>query len=319
MLPLPPPITSRTNARVKALRASLSGDARRPGDLLGLEGEHLIQEADWAGLSFEAVYLREGSEGTLERNDFYKRLRTEQWVVLSREVFDAAVSTVTPQGVVATWAITDIVPMKKSHPTTLVVENLQDPGNFGTLIRTVGAFGMGPVFVTPETVNQWNPKVVRAASGAMFRVPVARMPMEEIVAQLRSEGVRIFAAVASFRNDDEFGYAEHLGRNGVLTGRVISRQAPEQDRYHRPDPPSGARTYPASLSYDTDFEEPCAIVIGNEGSGLSLSARVLADEQVSIPGIGESMNAAVAGSVLLYEVMRQGPLRLWARQQGLRP
>ena len=74
----------------------------------------------------------------------------------------------------------------------------------------------------------------------------------------------------------------------------------------------------ASLSPDTDFLPPCALLVGNEGSGLSMQALALADEHVLIPCAVESLNAAVAGSVLLYEAMRQVPLREWARQQGLR-
>ena len=71
---------------------------------------------------------------------------------------------------------------------------------------------------------------------------------------------------------------------------------------------------------DTTFTLPCAIMIGNEGAGLSDKALALADEQVYIPGgASESLNAAVAGSILMYESMRQITLRLWARKQGLRP
>jgi RNA methyltransferase, TrmH family len=316
---LPPPITSRTNARVKALRDALSGDARRPGDLLGLEGEHLVQEAHWAGMSFDTVYLREGSESTLERHDFYTEIRTKSWAVLRADVFDGAVSTATPQGIAATWAIQQPESPREASPVTMLVENLQDPGNLGTLIRTMAAFGMERVVVTPQTVNQWNPKVVRASAGASFRVPVERKPLQEAVAELRSRGVRLFAAVAGFLSGDAYGgFPEQTARNGVLTGRKLSREVERQDAYHVVEPAANARRYLASLSYDADFELPCAILIGNEGAGLSLEARMLADEQVTIPGVNESMNAAVAGSILLYEVMRQGPLRLWARQQRLR-
>ena len=69
---------------------------------------------------------------------------------------------------------------------------------------------------------------------------------------------------------------------------------------------------------DADYLDPCPILIGNEGAGLSLKARRLADEQVIIPSGVESLNAAVAGSILMYEVMSQRVLRQWARKQGLR-
>ena len=317
MQTFPPPITSRTNARVKALRASLSGEARKPGDLLGLEGPNLIREAHLAGLSFETVFLREGSELALE-SQWRDTLRTKSWVVLSRDVFDSAVSTFTPQGIAATWAIREPEPGPYAG---LVLENIQDPGNVGTLIRSAAAFGMGDVLVTPETVNPWNPKAVRAAAGSIFRTRVQRLSLAQIVEQLRAKKVKTFAAVSGFRSGPEYGYPVLAAQHGVLTGRVHNREAPEEYRYPEHPIEHGAQRnqYAASLSYDTDFQEPCAIMIGNEGAGLSQEARRLADEQVMIPCSAESLNAAVAGSVLMYEVMRQRTLRIWARNQGLRP
>ncbi|MGI4830141.1 MAG: TrmH family RNA methyltransferase [Janthinobacterium lividum] len=278
MLPLPPPITSRTNARVKALRASLSGDARRPGDLLGLEGEHLVREATLAGLSFETIYLREGNEAMCQRNDWPQGFSAAKCVVLGREVFDGVVSTASPQGIAATWRIAEPVPPQADISTALIVENIQDPGNLGTLIRSAAAFGIDEIMVTPETVNQWNPKVVRSAAGTLFRQTITRLPISESVQRLRSQGVRIFAAVSGMSTDES----------------------------------------PASPSFGASFVESCAILIGNEGAGLSREARSLADEQVRIPCSVESLNAAVAGSVLLYEVMRQRALRPGSHEQGIR-
>ena len=300
MPPLPPPITSRSNARVKELRQSLSGQARRTGDLLGVEGLHLVGELHKSGHSFETLYLREGGESVIEVG-WPANLRTQQWLVLSRDVFDSSVTTATPQGIAATWAIREPAPASLSPGIVLVLEDLQDPGNLGTLIRSAEAFGVGAVMVTPATANQWNPKVVRSSAGSVFRMPLVREPLQEIVAALRGKSVHIFAAVGSF-------IGEHVmaARHGVLTGR-------------QPGDLSLRNGYPASRSQDTDFLQPCAILIGNEGAGLSSAARAFADEQVQIPCNAESLNAAVAGSVLMYEAMRQTTLRSWAREQGLRP
>ncbi len=316
---LPPPITSRTNARVKALRASLSGEARRSGDLLGLEGERLVKEATLAGLSLDTLYLREGSEAMLERRGWPEQVRTAQWAVLSRDVFDSAVSTASPQGIAATWVICDLPETRPQH-SALILEDLQDPGNLGTLIRSAAAFGMGSIFVTPNTANQWNPKVVRSAAGAIFRQQITRSSMEDIVQQLRSEGVRIFAAVSGFASGPDAGTPVMAAPHGVLRGRINNYEA-ESPRYHGLEDAQereATNGYAASLSYDTDFVDPCAIMIGNEGAGLSREACALADEQVLIPGVMESLNAAVAGSILMYEMMRQRPLRAWAQRQGIR-
>ena len=286
MPPLSPPITSRTNARVKALRASLSGEARRPGDLLGLEGRNLVKEATLAGLRFETVYLRQGDESFAETDGWAEQIEARERVVLSRDVFDSAVTTVSPQGIAATWLIQERALDTASAPSGLILEGLQDPGNLGTLIRSAAAFGVRRIFVTPETVNHWTPKVMRAAAGAVFSVQVERLTLPEIGEQIRSAGARIFAAVSRFSGDGE------------------------------PEAGDGSA---ASLVYDTDFADPFCILIGNEGAGLSPEALRLADEQVSIPCNTESLNAAVAGSVLMYEAMRQRTLRIWAQRQGLRP
>ena len=319
MLALPSPITSRTNPRVKALRASLSGTAARPGDLLGVEGLHLIGELHHAGHLFDTVYLRDGDEALLEVG-WPSQLRAAHWVVLSRDIFDSAVSTQTPQGIAATWIIRTPSPHPQKAESTLVLENIQDPGNLGTLIRSAAAFGTERVIITPESANHWNPKVVRAAAGAVFHAAIVRLPIDEAAAQLRSEGVRLFAAVSRFHSGPEYGGSARLAaHHGVLTGRVEVQGDFPNLGHHQPSLPEGEKSYAASLSYDTDFLEPCAILIGNEGAGLTQHARALADEQVQIPVMVESLNAAVAGAVLLYEAMRQKTLRVWAQQQGLRP
>jgi TrmH family RNA methyltransferase len=325
---LPAPITSRTNAKVKTLRAALSGKASKVGDLLGLEGARLVREAHMSGHCFETVYLREGDEALDDGGGWRKELRTANWAVLSRDVFDSAVTTVTPQGIAATWVIRDPIRDRPDPPVGLIVEDLQDPGNLGTLIRSAAAFGAGDIMVTPGTVNHWNPKVVRSAMGAIFTVKVTRLPIEEIVQRLHAEGARIFAAVSGWLMGPEYGYPVKAARHGVLTGRIENQDAPIGLRYGVSIPDrdealfdrheSRQPVYAASSSFDTDFVQPWAIMIGNEGAGLSLKARQLADEQVLIPCSVESLNAAVAGSVLMYEAMRQIPLRIWAKKQGLR-
>ncbi len=304
---------------MKELRASLSGEARRPGDLLGLEGEHLLREAHLRHLSLQTVYLRAGEEELLARNPWLWELGERQLAVLSHDVFDSAVSTATPQGIAATWIIRDPAPPAEQPGSALILEGVRDPGNLGTLIRSAAAFGMQRVFITPEAANHWNPKVVRSAAGAVFQTLVQRRSLDDIVAGLRGEGLRIFAAVSSFLSGPEDGDPSFAAPNGVLTGRIANADVPEGARHALPTHGKAAGRYDASFSYDTDFLEPCALLIGNEGAGLSPEARKLADEQVLIPCDVESLNAAVAGSILMYEVMRQGPLRLWARRNGLRP
>jgi RNA methyltransferase, TrmH family len=256
------PITSKSNAKVKALRAAFDGKAARPGELLGLEGEHLLAEAMRSGLEFETVFVRAGSERVLERSEL-RGLKAKQTVLLSAEVFASAVETESPQGIAATVSIPELKLAVSSGGSglVLVLEGLQDPGNLGTLLRSAEAFGASFVMMTPETVNPWNSKVVRASAGSVFRMPVVRASLAEIRRRLTALGLRMFATV---------------------TPRDV-----------------------ASPLMETYLGAPCAVLIGNEGAGLSAEAIATADAIVTIPCATESLNAAVAGSVILYEAMRQ--------------
>ncbi|HEV7139058.1 MAG TPA: RNA methyltransferase [Steroidobacteraceae bacterium] len=261
---LPAPITSRTNAKVKALRAAFEGRASRPGEMVAIEGATLIGEAVRSGVRLETVFVRQGSEAVLES----LRVSGVPVVVLTREVFASAVDTSSPQGVAAMIAIPRIEKRPDGHGrgallsgVGLVLEAIQDPGNVGTMLRAAEAFGVSQVMVTGETANAWSPKAVRASAGSVFRVPVLRMSLEEIADWAAKQGVHVYAAVAQAKG--------------------------------------------AVACVDVDLARECAVMIGNEGAGLSQAALEMADVRVHIPCITESLNAAAAAATLLYEAMRQ--------------
>lgn len=259
---LDPAITSRSNARVKALRAAMSGRAAQPGDALGLEGEHLLAEALRSGLAIESIFVRAGSEAVLHRPSL-RSLPSVSCFVLNHDVFASVVDTVSPQGIAAIVRIPQPVGERTAicPAFTLIVEQLQDAGNLGTLLRTAEAFGFTHVFATPGTVNEWNPKVVRSSAGSVFRVPVVRDSLDRMKTRLRSSGVKLFAAVA--------------------------------------------QAEAAVPVMHADLKKPCALMVGNEGAGLSQAALEIADARVHIPCAVESLNAAVAGATLMYEAFRQ--------------
>jgi TrmH family RNA methyltransferase len=272
------PITSRTNARVKALRASFSGKARLPGELAGVEGEHLISEALRSGLSLDTVFVRAGSEATLDRLSL-SGLQADHVVLLSSDVFNSVVETESPQGIAATvatpdpyqstgdWLDADAPVMNSYHrrhgtfPPILVLESLQDPGNVGTLLRSAEAFGVSWIIMTSDGVNPWNPKAIRASAGSIFRVHIMRFPLESLRKTLMESESESYAAVA---------------------------------------PGQGGKSL-----FATNFDDAGFLIVGNEGSGISAETLALAKVRVTIPCKTESLNAAVAGSVLLYEAMRQ--------------
>jgi len=260
-------ISSRANPRVKQLRAAFAGHARLSGGLIAIEGEHLLFEAKRSGLAFKTIFISE-------------RASLREWaprsvenIELTGEVFASVVDTQSPQGIAAlvvppTWTLDDALPPRTSvaqPPLALIAAGLQDPGNLGTLIRSAEAFDATAVLTTPGTVSGWNQKALRASAGSVFRVPVVSITPADVVT-LKSRGLRLFAAVA----DDP----DRPGSNSVA---------------------------------DADLIQPCALMIGNEGAGLSEEWLQLADARITIPTPGhvESLNAAIAGSLLLYEASRQ--------------
>jgi TrmH family RNA methyltransferase len=132
-------------------------------------------------------------------------------------------------------------------------------------------------------VSEWNQKAVRASAGSVFRVPVVAITAEELIA-LKSRGVRLLAAVAPNSETDS---------NSPIDSKANS-EATRKARVVLP-------------ATETDLACACALMIGNEGAGLGDEFLALADARITIPTPGrvESLNAAVAGSLLLYEAARQ--------------
>ena len=285
-------VTSRANARVKQLRAAFAGsargsrgNARLSGGLVAIEGETMLREALASGLPLKTVFLSERVEPPAWLP------RGVELLVLAEEVFASAVATQHPQGIAAllippVWKMESAFPAKRPGnkvPLLLVAAGLQDPGNLGTLVRSAEAFAATAVLTTHGTVSEWNQKALRASAGSVFRVPVVQVAADQLVA-LKSRGVRLLAAVAP-----------NAGSNsGSHIGSKSNSKATRRER----------AVLPAT---ETDLACACALMIGNEGAGLGEQWLSLADMRITIPTPGrvESLNAAVAGSLLLYEASRQ--------------
>ena len=264
----PDVISSRTNARVKQLRAAFQGHARLSGGMVAIEGDHLLEEALRSGMVLKTVFVSERREAPKVVPRGVEVMR------LTDEVFGSVVETQSPQGVAAllvppVWVVKDV--MGEGAPLILIAVGLQDPGNLGTLVRSAEAFGATGVLTTPGTVSAWNQKALRASVGSVFRVPVVAATASD-VEELKERGVRLIAAVGSDGAD------------------VIAAQ-------------------------EMDFTAGCAVMVGNEGSGLAAEWMEICDARVTIPCPGdvESLNAAVAGSLLLYEASRQRATRGYGR------
>lgn len=153
-----------------------------------------------------------------------------------RQVGEAELSrladTRTPQGVLLAGVIPrpELAGLEVPDPATLLVlDRIQDPGNLGTLVRTADAFGAFAIAVLPGTVDPWNPKVVRAAAGSLFRVPVVQLGTGPLLDWLRRAGFALYAADPRGRPVDEVALparvAVALGNEGAGLDAALLRAA----------------------------------------------------------------------------------------------
>lgn len=166
--------------------------------------------------------------------------------------------TETSQGILAVFDLKTI-PLPPDPDFLVIADGIRDPGNLGTLLRTSEAAGVQGVLLSPGTTQAFAPKVLRAAMGAHFRLPIQACSWDEI-ANFCS-GVTIF--------------------NADMQGEVPYWQA--------------------------DFKQPLAVLIGSEAEGSGEQALKLSTQSVNIPmpGRSESLNAGMAGAILIFEVVRQ--------------
>lgn len=254
-------ITSLNNGQVKnVIQLNQKAKARREQGLFIAEGRKMFWEAPASWIS--RVYVSENLSGD---ETLMERARQFPCEIVTDTVFRQMSDTQTPQGVLTvlkkpSYCIEDI--LKGEHPLVMVLEDLQDPGNAGTIIRTGEGAGIRGVFLTKTCVDITNPKVIRSTMGSIYRMPF--LYVEDVV-----------SLKEKFRERQIFSYAAHL---------------------------KGKNTYD-----EESYTGGTAFFIGNEGKGLTEQAAEAADCLVRIPMCGqvESLNAAMAAGILMYEAARQ--------------
>jgi RNA methyltransferase, TrmH family len=261
-------IEGRHNALVKELRQAFAHSERTEDGDCAVEGMRIIEEAIRSGLRFKAVFFRESAADRAARLLPQIGAHVET-LLLPDKLFDGAVPSETPQGVAALVRLKEFsledVLERVSLGPIMVLAGLQDPGNLGTILRSAEAFGSAGAVLGEGTVSPFNSKVIRASAGSVFRFPV-------IVAKTAGG---LEAICAKFK------------AQGV---RLIATSS------HK-----GTAIDQAKLS------GPAAIFIGSEGAGLPRGLIAQMDETVAVPHTQqvESLNAGVAGSIVLYEAARQ--------------
>lgn len=254
-------ISSKDNPQIKAAKRLLQRKGRLEDKALLIEGARLVEDAWRAGIEPYLVFVQpEMLTPTSPAHGLLDKLADAGVTIeeTSKAVFAELSETVTPQGIAAVLPIPELA--WPEAPTLLVaLDGVRDPGNAGTLMRSAEAVGAQGVIYGPGTVDPFNGKVIRAAMGSHFRLPLREIDSWEEAATLAP-----------------------IERWYVAAG-------------------DGERAYDAVA-----WREPALLAVGAEATGASAEVRRRA-EAISIPmqGSVESLNAAMAGTVILFEIARQ--------------
>ena len=253
-------ITSSQNPKLKLVRA-LQGRAkeRRDASAFIVEGVRLVEEAVNSNWKLRFVLyddtLSERGKSTVDR----LKLNCIDVEEVSANLIKSLSETESPQGILAVLELINL-PLPNFPTFILIPDQIRDPGNLGTLLRTAAAAGVQAVLLPPETTDAFAPKIIRSGMGAHFRLPIHSMTWNEIKRFCESANQQVYLA--------------------DMDGQSC---------------------------WEADLRQPLALIVGGEANGAGEQARKLANQKISIPMNGniESLNAGVAGSVLMFEVARQ--------------
>jgi len=256
-------ITSRQNQKIKRVKQLTSqAKFRKKEKAYVVEGIRLLEEA------LQANQIPEGVLYTPEldkRGQALVQIFLDQGVpceLAALEVLNAASDTENSQGISAVFPI-DPLPLPQRKELVLIADEIRDPGNLGTLMRSSLAAGVDMLLLSPGTVDLYSPKVIRAGMGAHFRLPTISTSWAEIIE--------------------------------ITNGLILYLADMNQGKSY----------------WETDLTVPLGLILGGEAHGPGKDARELANHSIHIPmnTYSESLNAAAAGAILLFEVRRQRHLQ----------
>ncbi len=192
-------IEGRHNALVKEMRRAFARGELTPNGYCAIEGLRILEEAIRSGLRFRAVFFSESALARAQR--LLPQIGAQvETLLLPDKLFSSAVPSETPQGVAALvrWkecSLEDVLAKAQAGPL-LAIAGVQDPGNLGTILRSAEAFSAVGVVLGEGTVSPFNPKVVRASAGSVFRLPVVRTRLSDALGRMKQSGRQLVATAS---------------------------------------------------------------------------------------------------------------------------
>ena len=237
-------ITSLDNRKIKDIKKLQTKKYREKTSLFLVEGEHLVLEAYKAGC-LETLILKDGFEYDLNVNT----------ISVTENVLKYISELDTPQPMMGVCHKKEI---SNAKGNIIILDNVQDPGNLGTIIRSAVAFNFDTIVLSNDSVDVYNSKVVRASQGLLFNVNIQIGDLTEIIPELKKDGYQIYGTKVTNGND-----VKSIAKNSLF-----------------------------------------AIIMGNEGNGMSDTVSELCDSfvYINMNDKCESLNVGVAASILMYEL-----------------
>ncbi len=252
-------LTSLQNPQAKLWRSlNKSRGARTDAGLFLAEGEHMAGEAV---KEHKARALLIDERAREKYSALAENVQGVSVYYLAAHVMEALCDAKTPQGVIAVCNYPAETALSNPGDFLVALDGVQDPGNVGTVLRTMDAAGYTALLMDDKTADPYAPKALRATMGAAFRIPAYRCDLPNTLHELAEKGYEIIA--------------------GDLHGEPFYQRRKAKNKI--------------------------CIVIGNEGQGISPAVFQEATMRLKIPIVGkaESLNAAVAGAVMMYDFLRE--------------
>lgn len=257
-------ITSKDNETIKHIKKLKEKKYREEYREFIIEGTKMIEEAINENANIKSIIICDDCK-TQENisNDLMYEIAKKNCLYVDEKVFNTITDVTNPQGIMAIIEKNKYEEQKIDYNEDmfLLLDNIQDPGNMGTILRTADSLNIKQIIVSKGTADIYNLKVVRSTMGAIFRVKVIETDdMVKTIKEMKKHKIKVFAT-------------------DLQTDKSI---------------------------YDIEYKKT-AIVIGNEAKGVSKEILEASDMRIKIPMIGktESLNAAVATSIILYEAYRK--------------
>ena len=256
-------ITSKDNEIIKNVKKLKDKKYRDQENKFIVEGIKMLQEAINEHAKISKIVVCEDciNDGTISQELLYE-IAKYNCIYATEKVFQSITEVKNPQGILAVIEKENgEEKISYEEDVIVVLDGIQDPGNLGTIIRTLDSVNLKQIILSENTADPYNPKVVRSTMGAIYRVNM-----------IRSKNI-----IDTLKNMKKHKY------DVVVTSLQTDKNI-----------------------YDIDYKNK-VIVIGNEANGVSKEVMELADQKVIIPMLGktESLNAAVATGIILYEYVRR--------------